>query len=172
MYRNERECGQAIKSFLTGSANSSGLKREDIHFTTKLASNSSYERARKSIDQSVKECGLGYIDLFLLHSPYGGRKVRLESWKAVEDAIDAGEVKSGGVSNFGVKHVCITKMPPVIPMLMLLSSKSFWQRSLDTDQSPTKSRFTPLTHGRKSPLSARQTTLSSRHMPRLYGQCA
>ena len=109
MYRNERDCGQAIKSFLTSSANSSGLKREDIHFTTKLASNSSYERARKSIDQSVKECGLGYIDLFLLHSPYGGKQARLESWKAVEDAIDVGLVKSGGVSNFGVKHVCGTK---------------------------------------------------------------
>ena len=108
MYRNERECGQAITTFLERpiDANSSAcLKREDIHFTTKLASNSSYDRARKSITQSVKDCGLGYIDLFLLHSPYGGKKARLESWRAVEDAIDAGEVRSGGVSNFGVKHV-------------------------------------------------------------------
>jgi aryl-alcohol dehydrogenase-like predicted oxidoreductase len=42
----------------------------------------------------------------LLHSPYGGKKKRLECWKAVEDAIDEGEVRTGGVSNFGVKHVC------------------------------------------------------------------
>jgi len=81
------------------------MKREDIHYTTKLASNSSYERARKSITQSVKECGLGYIDLFLLHSPYGGKQARLDSWRAVEDAIQDGEVKIGGVSNYGEKHV-------------------------------------------------------------------
>ncbi len=106
MYRNERECGQAIKSWLNDkSANTAGLKREDIFFTSKLASNSSYNAARKSIQQSVQACGLGYIDLFLLHSPYGGKTARLASWKAVEDAIEAGEVKIGGVSNYGVKHL-------------------------------------------------------------------
>ena len=53
----------------------------------------------------MKECGLGYIDLFLLHSPYGGKQARLDSWRAVEDAIESGEVRMGGVSNYGVKHV-------------------------------------------------------------------
>ena len=48
---------------------------------------------------------MGYIDLYLLHSPYGGKQKRLECWRAVEDAIHEGEVKCGGVSNFGVKHV-------------------------------------------------------------------
>jgi len=105
MYRNERDTGKAITSFLSSSANTLNLKREDIHYTSKLASNGSYEAARKSITQSVKTCGLGYIDLFLLHSPYGGKTARLESWRAVEDAIEDGEVKIGGVSNFGVKHV-------------------------------------------------------------------
>lgn len=105
MYRNEKEVGSTILKFLTSKDNASQLKREDIHFTTKLASNSSYDAARKSIKQSVKECGLGYIDLFLLHSPYGGKAARLASWKAVEDAIADGEVKTGGVSNYGIKHV-------------------------------------------------------------------
>lgn len=107
MYHNERETGDAIKEFLSGPENKSGLRREDIHFTSKLASNTTYEKARKSIAQSVKQSGLGYIDLFLLHSPYGGKALRLESWKAVEDAIEAGEVKTGGVSNFGIKHVSL-----------------------------------------------------------------
>lgn len=102
MYRNEREVGTAVQSWLKEHPD---VKREDIHYTTKLASNSDYDRARKSITKSVKECGLGYIDLFLLHSPYGGKRDRLESWRAVEDAIDAGEVKIGGVSNYGEKHV-------------------------------------------------------------------
>ena len=102
MYRNEREVGSAIKNFI--SANE-GVSREDIWYTTKLASNGSYDQARKSIKQSLKACGLDYIDLFLLHSPYGGTRARLESWRAVEDAIEAGEVRTGGVSNYGVKHV-------------------------------------------------------------------
>lgn len=100
MYRNESQCGKAILSWLEDpSSNTAGLKREDVFFTSKLASNSSYETARRSIQKSVETCGLGYIDLFLLHSPYGGKAARLASWKAVEDAIEAGEVKIGGVSN-------------------------------------------------------------------------
>lgn len=102
MYHNERDVGNAISSYLKSHPE---LQREDIHYTSKLASNSDYDRARKSISKSVKECGLGYIDLFLLHSPYGGKQARLESWRAVEDAIQDGEVKIGGVSNYGPKHV-------------------------------------------------------------------
>ena len=103
-YENEHEVGSSILKFLS----SFGLKREDIFFTTKLRDNHSYDAARKSIKASLKACGLGYIDLFLLHSPYGGKAKRLECWKAVEDAISDGEIKTGGISNFGVKHVGAT----------------------------------------------------------------
>lgn len=105
VYRNEKESGQGIKNFLSSSANTENLTRDDIWYTSKLATNGGYKETRKSITKSVKECGLGHIDLFLLHSPYGGMQARLDSWKAVEDAIDAGEVRSGGVSNYGIKHV-------------------------------------------------------------------
>jgi diketogulonate reductase-like aldo/keto reductase len=88
MYRNEREVGKSIRSWLSDeTSNTEKLTREDIFFTSKLASNTNYEAARKSITQSVKTSGLGYIGLFLLHSPYGGKNSRLASWKAVEDAI-------------------------------------------------------------------------------------
>ncbi|OTA86785.1 hypothetical protein M434DRAFT_399758 [Hypoxylon sp. CO27-5] len=104
MYRNEKEAGQAIRKFLSN--NREGVTREDIFYTSKLASNNtSYQAVRRSIRQSVETCGLGYIDLFLLHSPYGGPEARLTSWKAIEDAIEEGEVKSGGVSNYGVRHI-------------------------------------------------------------------
>lgn len=135
MYRNERECGQAILSWLNDpSANTAGLKREDLFFTSKLASNSSYDAARKSIKQSVKACSLGYIDLFLLHSPYGGKTARLASWKAVEDAIDEGEIKTGGVSNFGVKHLeeLIASKPRIMPAVNQIEVHPFNTREIIT----------------------------------------
>jgi diketogulonate reductase-like aldo/keto reductase len=66
MYRNEREVGKAILSWLSDDkSNTEKLTREDVFFTSKLASNTTYEAVRKSIKQSVKSSGLGYIDLFL-----------------------------------------------------------------------------------------------------------
>ncbi|KIH86487.1 alcohol dehydrogenase (NADP+) [Sporothrix brasiliensis 5110] len=102
MYDNEREAGQALQDGLARH----GLTRADVFYTSKLAENStSYDTVRASIRQSVAACGLGYIDLFLLHSPLGGPAARWTSWRAVEDAIAAGEVRSGGVSNYGPQHV-------------------------------------------------------------------
>jgi diketogulonate reductase-like aldo/keto reductase len=83
MYHNEKEVGHAILDFLSSKENMQGLKREDIFYTTKLASNDGYDAARRAIKKSVQVCGLGYIDLFLLHSPYGGGRKRLECWRAV-----------------------------------------------------------------------------------------
>ena len=118
-YYNEKEAGQAIRSFLSGPENTEKLTRGDIFYTSKLYQNSpSYDRVYKSIRDSVNECGLEYIDLFLLHSPLGGREARLTSWRAIEDAIDLGLVRSGGISNFGVRHVSIWRLsPPIRPHL-------------------------------------------------------
>ena len=132
MYHNEGECGKAIKSFLDDKTlNFAGLTRADIFFTSKLASNTSYEDARKSIKKSVKTSGLGYIDLFLLHSPYGGKATRLSSWKAVEDAIEDGEIRIGGVSNYGVKHLeeLKTSKPRVMPAVNQIEVHPFNTRT-------------------------------------------
>ncbi|KAK9364808.1 NADP-dependent oxidoreductase domain-containing protein [Lipomyces kononenkoae] len=105
-YYNEKETGKAIQDYLKSNENAGGLKREDIWYTTKLAYNSaSYDSVRRSIKKSVDASGLGYVDLFLLHSPLGGKNARLDSWRALEDAIDDGEVRMGGVSNFGSRHI-------------------------------------------------------------------
>lgn len=136
MYRNEKECGKAILSFLNDkSLNTTGLTREDVFFTSKLASNSSYAAARKSISQSVETCGLGYIDLFLLHSPYGGKNARLSSWRAVEDAIKDGEVRIGGVSNFGVKHLeeLASSKPRIMPAVNQIEVHPFNTRTNITE---------------------------------------
>ncbi|KAJ0382932.1 hypothetical protein COL922a_011509 [Colletotrichum nupharicola] len=120
MYRNERESGKAISDYLSSSENAQGLKREDVFYTTKLAScSTSYDEVRKSITESVKVSGLGYVDLFLLHSPYGGKEARLTSWKALEDAITEGEVKMGGVSNYGSAHMeeLMASKPRIAPVI-------------------------------------------------------
>ncbi|KAF2431863.1 Aldo/keto reductase [Tothia fuscella] len=131
MYHNENEVGSGIKKFLSSSSNTAGLKRDDIWYTTKLASNSSYDTARKSIKQSLRTCGLDHIDLFLLHSPYGGKIARLESWRAVEDAIAAGEVRTGGVSNYGIKHLqeLIDSKPQVMPAVNQIEVHPFNTRT-------------------------------------------
>lgn len=132
MYRNEKDCGQAILSWLKDkNLNSTGLEREDIFFTSKLASNGSYDTTRKSIKQSVSASGLGYLDLFLLHSPYGGKQARLSSWRAVSDAIDEGEIKIGGVSNFGVKHLeeLIASKPSKLPTVNQIEVHPFNTRT-------------------------------------------
>lgn len=103
-YANEKEAGRGILKYLQ---NHNRLRREDIWFTTKLHPNVGYDDTRKKIKQSIKESGLGYIDLYLVHSPYGGAQKRRDCWRAVEDAVAEGEVRVGGVSNFGVRHVSL-----------------------------------------------------------------
>lgn len=115
MYDNEREVGSTILAYLKEHPE---LKREDIHYTSKLAENErSYEAVRESIKESVRACGLGYIDLFLLHSPYGGKEARLNSWRALEDAVLEGEVRIPGVSNYGEKHIAelLSSSPRLLP---------------------------------------------------------
>jgi len=86
---------------------------------SRSSNSTSYDAVRKSIKQSVDVSGLGYVDLFLLHSPYGGKEARLTSWKAVEDAIDAGEVKMGGISNYGAAHIeeLMASKPRIAPVV-------------------------------------------------------
>lgn len=57
------------------------------------------------MDATLAETGLDYIDLYLIHAPYGGREGRLGAWKALVEAVDAGKVRSIGVSNYGVHHL-------------------------------------------------------------------
>lgn len=102
-YGNELECGQAIREFIA--ASDGRVKREDVFYTSKLMTNSSLSHARKSIQKSLEVADLGYIDLYLLHSPYPDKTARLASWTACEEARKAGLIRSIGVSNFGERHL-------------------------------------------------------------------
>lgn len=100
-YGNENEVGRAILDF----CEATNVPRSDIFYTSKLKNNNGYKRVKKSIERSVKECGLGIIDLYLMHSPIGGKKARQESWKAICDSQKEGLIRSIGISNFGIPHV-------------------------------------------------------------------
>ncbi|KAK4980925.1 hypothetical protein LTR66_010287 [Elasticomyces elasticus] len=97
-YRNE---GPSAKGMLQ-----SGLARADLFFTSKVPPRSiNYADAKKCVDESLAQTGLRYIDLYLLHAPYGGKSGRLGAWRALVEAVHAGKVRSIGVSNFGVHHL-------------------------------------------------------------------
>ena len=92
-YFNEKEVGKAVLD--------SDIEREDIWITSKLwLQDYEYEDAKKAIDLSLKKLNTDYMDLYLLHQPYG--KVN-EAWRALEEAKDEGKIRSIGVSNMTPK---------------------------------------------------------------------
>ncbi|MEQ3039217.1 aldo/keto reductase [Thomasclavelia ramosa] len=91
-YMNESDVGKAIKD--------SGIDRSEIFITSKLwLQDYGYENAKKGIETSLRLLGVDYIDLYLLHQPYGDY---LGAWKALEEAVNEGKIKSIGISNITV----------------------------------------------------------------------
>ena len=89
-YHNEEGVGAAVKN--------SGIKREEFFIVTKLwISNYGYEKAKKSIEDSLKKLQTDYIDLLLLHQPFGDY---YGAYRAMEEAYKEGKVRAIGVSNF------------------------------------------------------------------------
>ena len=89
-YGNEEGVGNAIVKC--------GVPREELFITTKIwISNNGYEKAKASIDESLRKLQCGYIDLMLIHQPFGDV---YGTWRAMEEAYEAGKLRAIGVSNF------------------------------------------------------------------------
>jgi 2,5-diketo-D-gluconate reductase A len=89
-YMNEAAVGEGIES--------SGLPREQLFVTSKLwVQDVGYERTKQAIDESLRRLQLDYLDLYLIHQPYGDVH---GSWRAMQDAYRAGKLRAIGVSNF------------------------------------------------------------------------
>ncbi|ODQ80399.1 hypothetical protein BABINDRAFT_161345 [Babjeviella inositovora NRRL Y-12698] len=105
IYGNEEEAGEGIAKFLK--ANPS-VHRSEVYYTTKIWNDDhGYEATKAAIQKSLQkvEKSIGYIDLILVHSPISDKEKRLGTWKALQEAVALGSVKSIGVSNYGVKHL-------------------------------------------------------------------
>lgn len=121
-YRNERAVGRGVRA--------SGVPRDDVFVTTKIwASDAGYEKTKAAIGRSLERLGTGYIDLLLLHQPFGDYR---GSWRALEEAVVAGRVRSIGVSNFRVddleKLLPAAKIQPAVDQVEL--HPYFQQREL------------------------------------------
>lgn len=90
VYGNEEAVGKAIKA--------SGVPREELFITTKLwISDFSYEAAKDAFNESLRKLDLDYVDLYLLHQPFGDI---FGAWHALEELYKEGKIKAIGVSNF------------------------------------------------------------------------
>ena len=90
VYCNEEAVGQAIRR--------SGLPREDLYITTKLwIQDAGYENAQKGFQKSLEKLQLDYLDLYLIHQPFGDY---YGSWRAMEELYKSGKIRAIGVSNF------------------------------------------------------------------------
>lgn len=119
-YQNEEAVGKAIKN--------SNVKREDIFVTSKLwVADFNYKRAKAGIDASLQKLGLNYIDLYLLHQPYGDT---MGAWWALEEAQQEGKIRAIGVSNFyadQLKNLELTM--PVKPAVNQIEVNPWYQQT-------------------------------------------
>lgn len=107
-YQNEVTVGRGIKA----GCQNANIARGDLFVTAKLwPGNPAWGDAAKTGPQTFAECdatldrlGLDYVDLYLIHAPYGG-DMRLEQWRALLEIQKAGKARSIGVSNFNQLHL-------------------------------------------------------------------
>ncbi len=119
-YMNEEAVGAAIAKC--------GVPREELFITTKLwVQDSSYDGAKKAIDRSLKNLGLEYLDLYLVHQPMGDY---IGAYKAMEEAYKEGKIKAIGVCNFYPARLAdLCETVDVIPAVNQVELHTFFQQA-------------------------------------------
>lgn len=162
-YMNESDVGKAVRD--------SGIKRDEVFITSKLwLQDYGYDAAKKGVDTSLKNLGMDYMDLYLLHQPYGDVE---GAWKALEDAKKAGKIRSIGVSNMTPK-IWNNFVPrfSTIPSVNQVECNPYFQqkelRKILDPQGVKLEAWYPLGHGDKG-LLANETVVA---LAKKYGKNA
>jgi len=118
-YMNEAAVGNAIKKC--------GIAREDLFITTKLwVQDTGYEKTKKAIEKSLTKLQLDYLDLYLIHQPYGDVH---GSWRAMAELYKEGKVRAIGVSNFHPDRVMdMITFNEIIPAVNQIETHPFNQQ--------------------------------------------
>lgn len=118
-YYNEAEVGKAIAHC--------GVPREELFITTKVwITNAGEKRAAASIDESLQKLGTDYIDLLLIHQPFGDY---YGSWRAMEAAYKAGKVRAIGLANFMAdRFIDLAHFAEIKPAINQLETHVFQQQ--------------------------------------------
>ena len=118
-YHNEDGVGAAVKK--------SGIPRGDLFLVSKIwISNYSYEKAKASIDESLRRLGTDYIDLMLLHQPFCDR---YGAYRALEEAYKEGKLRAIGVSNFYPDHfIDLASNVEIVPAVNQVETHVFDQQ--------------------------------------------
>jgi 2,5-diketo-D-gluconate reductase A len=119
-YHNEEGVGRAVKN--------SGINRSDIFIVSKVwISNYGYEKAKASIDESLRKLQTDYIDLMLLHQPFCDR---YGAYRALEDAYREGKLRAIGVSNFYPDHfIDLASNVDIVPAVNQVETHVFNQQT-------------------------------------------
>lgn len=123
-YYNEEGVGNAIHKAIASGV----VSREDLFITTKVwIANAGYEKAKASIDDSLKKLQTEYIDLLLIHQAFNDY---YGTWRAMEEAYKEGKVKAIGVSNFyGDRFLDLASFAEIKPMVNQLETHVFQQHN-------------------------------------------
>ena len=147
-YGNEQEVGQAIRE--------SDVPREDIFVVTKLRRPhaTGYEEVLQRCQESMDNLGIGPIDLYLVHAPPEDVTSREPVWKAMEECLERGWVRSIGVSNYGKHHLeDMLNYARIMPSVNQIEINPWLQRpsliSATIESGAVPMAYSPLARGHK-----------------------
>ena len=123
-YLNEKAVGDAIKE--------SGINRKELFITTKLwINNAGYENAKKGFEVSMEKLQLDYLDLYLIHQPFGDY---YGSWRAMEELYENKKVRAIGVCNFYPDRLMdLAEHNKIKPAINQIETHPFFQREYDNE---------------------------------------